>query len=99
MACAKMGVGDSCSYVCPLGARFNLQASAELHNSFSHACDANAKRLRSGRMVQDPLRYSPAFVIDFYDDSIEILRNLHFGFAGSRVQVNICEAGLHDAED
>ena len=65
-----MTVGDCCFHCCAVPASFNLQAAAELPDSFSHACDAYANRLSPRRMVQHSIRYPLTLVTDRYDDSI-----------------------------
>jgi len=94
-----MTVGDCCFNCCAFATGFNLQAAAELLNSFSHACYADADRPSSRRVVQGSLGYSATFVTDRYDHSIQILLNPYLSFAGSRMEVNVCETGLNDAED
>src|SRR6185437_2322286 len=95
-----MTVGDCCFHCCAVPTSFNLQTAAELPDSFSHACDTYANRLCPRRMVQHSIRYPLTLVTDQYDDSIgEILLNRYLGLAGSRMEVNVCKTGLHDAED
>jgi hypothetical protein len=50
-------------------------------------------------MIQHSVRYPLTVVTDGYDDAIQILFNLHLGFSSSRMEVNVCQTGLHDAED
>src|ERR1700730_15043329 len=50
-------------------------------------------------MIQHAVRYPLTSVADLYDDSIEVVPDLQLGFPGSRMQVDVCETGLHDAED
>ena len=94
-----MTVGDCCFNFCALATRFNVQAAAELLNSFSHPCYADADGPSSRRVIQHSLRYSVTFVTDRYDHSIQILLNPYLGFAGSRMEVNVGETSLNDAED
>ena len=94
-----MTVGDCCFNCCAAAARFNLQAAAELLNSFSHPGYADADRPRSRRVIQDSRWYSVAFVTDRDDHAIRILLNPYLSFAGTRMEVNVCETGLNDAED
>src|SRR5690242_4220663 len=85
-----MTVWDCSFHSCASPTRFNLQAAPELHNPFSHACDADANRLSSRRMIQHSIGYPLPFVADLYHHSIGILPNLHLGFVGSRMEVNVC---------
>jgi hypothetical protein len=94
-----MGLWDSYSYVCALGARFNFEAAPELLDSFSHTHDANANRPSSRRVIEYSIRYPVTFVADLYCNAREILFNLDPGLDGSRMEVNVRETGLHDAED
>src|SRR4030095_12046464 len=94
-----MTVGNCCFNFCALATRFNVQAAAELLNSFSHPCYADANRPSSRRVIQHSLGYSATFVTDHDDDSIEVLLNPYLSFAGSRMEVNVCETSLNDAED
>src|SRR5579863_1331737 len=50
-------------------------------------------------MIQHAVWYPMPVVTDGYDHSIAILLDLYLGGAGPRMQVNICQTGLHDAED
>jgi hypothetical protein len=94
-----MTVGDCCFNFCALAAGFNLEVATELFNSFSYARDTDADRPRSRRVIQHSFEYSVTFVTDHDDDSIEVLLNPYLSFAGSRMEVNVCETSLNDAED
>src|ERR1700687_1372864 len=94
-----MTVRDGCFNCCSAATRFNLQTTAELLNSFSHPCYADADRANSRGVIQHSIRYSATFITDRYRNSIEMLLNLYVGFAGTRMEMNVCETGLNDAED
>jgi hypothetical protein len=80
-------VGDCCFNFCALATGFNLEAAAELFNSFFYACDTNANRPGSRRVIQHSLGYSATFITDRYDHSIQILLNPYLSSAGSRMKV------------
>src|SRR4029450_959111 len=94
-----MAVGGCCFNFCALATSFNLEAGAEVFNSFSYAGNTNANCRRWRRVVQHSPGYSATFVTDHDDDSIEVLLNPYLSFAGSRMEVNVCETSLNDAED
>ena len=94
-----MAVGDCCFNFCAFATGFNLEAATELFDSFSYASDTDADRPRSRRVIQHSLGYSATFVTDHDDDSIEVLLNPYLSSAGSRMEVNVCETSLNDAED
>ena len=94
-----MTVGYCCFNSCAAATRCNLEAAAELLHPFSHSCYADAGRPRSRRVVQYSLRYSVTFVTDRYDNSIGLLLDRYVGLAGTRMEMDVCETGLNDAED
>src|SRR5579863_1879359 len=94
-----MAPGDCGSHSCSIATRFNLHVAAELRNSFSHACDANPNRLCARRMIQHSMRDPLTAVTNRYDQAIRILLNFYLGLAGFRMEMNVCETRLHNAED
>src|SRR6185437_9560527 len=50
-------------------------------------------------MIQHPVRYPLTVIADRYGDAIQVLLNLYLSLAGFRMEMDICKACLHDAED
>ena len=50
-------------------------------------------------MVQYAIRNALAVVADRHSHSMEILLNRYLRLGGSRMQENVCETGLYDAEE
>lgn len=90
---------ESCLYRRAAAASFNLETATQIFHSFSHARDANAERIGSRRIVEHSVRYPPAVVADGYDHFLGILLHSQDGLGAFRMEVNVCETGLYDAEN
>lgn len=90
------------NYCCHLRAALaalNFQPPAELFHSFFHSYNSYASAFAHRGAVQHSVRYSPSMITDRNCQSVCYVLDLYVRLVASRMQMNICKTGLHDAED